>query len=105
VTSVDADPLGDAPGQILVDVEEQVAHPLADVQVLDLPELELPRADDVALLGVALAVPEQRGLGEVVVERLAALAHLRTRHLLREAAEAPRAGLDIGQPPPRLLGS
>ena len=88
---VDADALGDAAGQVLVDVEEQVAHPLADVEVVDLPELELPGAHDVPLLRVGLAVPEQRRLGEVIVEGLAAVAHLLPRHLLRVAAEAVRA--------------
>ena len=104
-----ADAVGDAVREALVDVQEDVDHALADVLGLDLAELEAEGVDDVLLLRVGHAAPEHRRLAEVVVEALAALAHLVAADgrgvgdeagaaVLHGAAAAARVGLIVHRP-------
>ena len=74
-----------------VDVRQVVDHALADRRRLHPRQLVLEGADDVLLLGRALAVPEQRGLAEVVVEAGAAPADLGRLQRLRDGSGSPAA--------------
>ena len=67
---VEAEPVGDATGEVLVDVAQVGDHPLADVQALALAQLEHEGVDDVVLLDGCLADQELAGLAVVVGERL-----------------------------------
>jgi len=68
--------------QIAVDVGQNVHHALADCLRLDFAELEVSCLDQVLLLGVGQAVPEQRRLTEVDLEAVAARANLLSLEIL-----------------------
>ncbi len=88
-----AEVFGHAAGQLQVDVgEDFIDLPLADEHPLHLAQLEGIGADDVLLLRRTHAVPEQRGLGEVVAEGFAAVADLVPLDPLRIALEAAALG-------------
>ena len=90
----DAQRLGHLARQLGVHMGQVVHHPLADGRHLDLRQLELEGRNDVLLLRRALAVPEQRGLAEVIVEAGAAAAQLGRLHRFGKALEALLAPVD-----------
>ena len=69
-------PAATALGQLRVDVHQARHHALADRRRLHARQLEAERVDDVLLLDVGLAVPEQRRLRVVIGEALGLAAHL-----------------------------
>ena len=85
-------PVGDAPGEVVVDVAQVGDHPLADVDALALAQLEDEGVDDVVLLDRCLADEELAGLAVVVGERLRADPALRPGLLVGERQE-PAVGI------------
>ena len=94
-------------GQLACDVHQTRDHALANRRRLHARQLEAERVDDVLLLDVGLAVPEQRRLRVVIGEPLGLAAHLVIAR--RRAASGndtkPAAPAWNGQPPPSELGS
>ena len=85
---IEAETLGDAAGEVVVDVAQVGDHPLADVDALALAKLEDEGVDDVVLLSGCLADEELAGLAVVVAERLRADPALRPGFLVGERQEA-----------------
>jgi hypothetical protein len=83
-------------GEAPVHLGEHPHHALPDGRPVELAELEPERLDDVPLLRPGLAVPEERGLAEVVEELLAPLPHPLPFERLRVRDEAAHraAGLE-----------
>jgi hypothetical protein len=98
----DADALGHLPGELVRDVAQHRDDALADRGHRHLRELEAEAADDVRLLVVGLAVPEERRLREVLGEFLRLAAHLVAFHRLRERTEARAARLEGAAAPERV---
>ena len=80
----------DRAGQLFCNIAQLRHHSLAHGGRLHLRELEAVRADDVQLLDIGLAVPEQRRLVVVLGELLRLAPDLVSFHLLREGGEARR---------------
>ena len=80
--------------------------PIDDDGVLHLGEFEGEGTNDVVLLGVGEAVPEEGGLGVMVVETRGLHPFLHPVHALRVVDEHARPSVEAnGQPPPTRLGA
>ena len=103
---VEAKALGDASGEVLVDVAQVGHHPRADAGLLELRQLEHERVDDVRLLDRRLADVELAGLAVVVGETFRPDPLLRRRRSAGEGREPP-TGSSRGPPssPAHELGS
>ena len=105
-----AEVLRHALGQFQIDVGQNLIHlTRTDVLTLNLAQLEAVGRDDVLLLVLAHAVEEQPRLGEVIAERLAALADLVARRCAPDSVSKPPScaagGVSFGQPPSIEFGS
>ena len=70
-------------------------HPLPDIGVLHLSELEAEGFDEVLLLRFGLALEEHPGLAVVIEEACAALAHFRAVDRLRKSDVAAGRGVGL----------